>query len=214
MNADALRGTTVLVTGGAGFIGSHLVDALLASGAKVRVLDNFETGRRENIAHVLEQIQLIEADIRDLDTCQHACEGVSFVLHQAALGSVPRSMATPANTLAVNVSGTANVFTAARDQKVRRVVYASSSSVYGTSVALPKREGEEGRPVSPYALSKWVDEEIAEVFERCYDLQLVGLRYFNVYGPRQDPNGAYAAVIPRFFANCRAGKAPVIYGNG
>jgi len=209
-----IAGVTVLVTGGAGFIGSHLVDALLSQGAAVRVLDNFENGRRENIQHVADRIQLLEADIRDLDACQRACEGVTYVLHQAALGSVPRSLATPAKTLAVNVSGTANVFTAARDQKVRRVVYASSSSVYGTSNRLPKREGEEGRPLSPYAASKWMDEELAEVFERCFELQLVGLRYFNVYGPRQDPNGPYAAVIPRFFANCRANTPPTIYGNG
>lgn len=214
MNEERLTGVTVLVTGGAGFIGSHLVDALLAAGATVRVLDNFETGRRENIAHVLDRVQLMEADIRDLDACQRACEGATYVLHQAALGSVPRSLATPATTLAVNVSGSANVFTAARDQKVHRVVYASSSSVYGTSDRLPKREGEEGRPLSPYAVSKWMDEEIADVFERCFQLPLVGLRYFNVYGPRQDPNGPYAAVIPRFFSSCRLNKPPVIYGDG
>jgi nucleoside-diphosphate-sugar epimerase len=209
-----LAGFRVLVTGGAGFIGSHLVDALLAAGGAVRVLDNFETGRRENLVHVADQIEIIQADIRDLDACQRACEGVTFVLHQAALGSVPRSMATPANSVAVNVSGTANLFAAARDHGVRRVVYASSSSVYGTSERLPKREGEEGRPLSPYALSKWMNEELADVFERCFGMQLVGLRYFNVYGPRQDPNGPYAAVIPRFFASCRAGNQPVIYGDG
>jgi nucleoside-diphosphate-sugar epimerase len=214
MNYEALVGSTVLVTGGAGFIGSHLVDELLAAGATVRVLDNFETGRRANLEHASDKIRLIEADIRDLDACQRACEGVDYVLHEAALGSVPRSMATPANTVNVNVAGTANVFTAARDQNVKRVVYASSSSVYGSSDRLPKREGEEGAPLSPYALSKSMNEQLAEVFERCFGLQLVGLRYFNVYGPRQDPNGPYAAVIPRFFASCRAGKSPVIYGDG
>jgi nucleoside-diphosphate-sugar epimerase len=170
---EILAGATVLVTGGAGFIGSHLVDALLERGAGVRVFDNFETGRRENLTHVADRIQLFEADIRDLDACQKACEGVTFVLHQAALGSVPRSLATPAKTVAVNVAGTANVFTAARDQKVRRVVYASSSSVYGTSDRLPKREGEEGHPLSPYAASKWIVEELAEVFERCFQLHEV-----------------------------------------
>jgi UDP-N-acetylglucosamine/UDP-N-acetylgalactosamine 4-epimerase len=211
---DDLNGTTVLVTGGAGFIGSHLVDALLESGAKVRVLDNFETGRHSNIAHVVGRIELIEGDIRDLETCQRACAGAKFVFHEAALGSVPRSLATPANTISVNVSGTANVFTAARDQKVSRVVYASSSSVYGTSERLPKREGEEGRPLSPYAMSKWMNEELAAIFEACFKMQLVGLRYFNVYGPRQDPNGPYAAVIPRFFASCRSNESPVIYGDG
>ena len=214
MNYESLVGSTVLVTGGAGFIGSHLVDGLLAAGATVRVLDNFETGQRTNLAHVIDRIQLMEADIRDLDACQSACENVDYVLHEAALGSVPRSMAIPANTVAVNVAGTANVFTAARDNKVKRVVYASSSSVYGSSERLPKREGEEGAPLSPYALSKSMNEQLADVFERCFALQLVGLRYFNVYGPRQDLDGPYAAVVPRFFASCRAGKAPVIYGDG
>jgi UDP-N-acetylglucosamine/UDP-N-acetylgalactosamine 4-epimerase len=214
VQSKELKGITVLVTGGAGFIGSHLVDALLAVDAKVRVLDNFETGRRENLEHVADRVEIIEADIRDLDSCLRACSGIQYVLHQAALGSVPRSMAEPATSLSVNVSGTANVFTAARDCKVKRVVYASSSSVYGDSERLPKMEGEEGSPLSPYAVSKWIDEELADVFERCFEMQLVGLRYFNVYGPRQDPNGPYAAVIPRFFACCRSGKAPIIFGGG
>ncbi|MCB9587398.1 MAG: SDR family oxidoreductase [Polyangiaceae bacterium] len=209
-----ISGKTVVVTGGSGFIGSHLVDGLLSRGAEVRVLDNFETGRRENLSHVQGKIELIEGDIRDLATCQRALEGANFVLHQAALGSVPRSMATPANSLATNVGGTANIFTAARDQKLTRVVYASSSSVYGTSDKLPKKEGEEGEPMSPYALSKWMNEELAATYTRCYPMEFVGLRYFNVYGPRQDPNGAYAAVIPRFFAACRKGEAPVIFGDG
>lgn len=214
MALDELRGRKVLVTGGAGFIGSHLVDELLAQGATVRVLDDFSTGRRENLAHVKGRIELLEADLCSLDVCQKACAGVDLVLHQAALGSVPRSMADPARSLAVNVGGTANLFTAARDQKAKRVVYASSSSVYGDSQRLPKREGEEGKPLSPYAVSKWIDEELADVFERCYGLPLVGLRYFNVYGARQDPNGPYAAVIPRFFAACRVGKPPIIFGDG
>lgn len=204
----------VLVTGGAGFIGSHLVDGLLSRGAKVRVLDDFSTGHRRNLEHCLERIDLLEGDIRDLQTCRRACEGVDFVFHQAALGSVPRSIEEPATSIAVNLAGTANVFAAARDAGIKRVVYASSSSVYGDSTRMPKREGEEGKALSPYALSKWMDEELADVFARCYGMQLVGLRYFNVYGPRQDPNGPYAAVVPKFFQACAAGQAPVIYGDG
>jgi nucleoside-diphosphate-sugar epimerase len=209
-----LEGSLVLVTGGAGFIGSHLVDGLLARGARVRVLDNLETGHVENLAHVRDKIEFMEADIRQLDACQAACSGVKFVFHEAALGSVPRSLELPAASILTNVTGTTNVFTAARDQGVKRVVYASSSSVYGTSERLPKREGEEGLPLSPYALSKHMNEELAELFVRCYGMQIVGLRYFNVYGARQDPNGAYAAVIPRFFTACRQGKSPVVFGDG
>lgn len=209
-----LDGVPVVVTGGAGFIGSHLVDALLERGARVRVLDDLSTGLRSNLAHCLDRVDLVEGDIRDLDTCRRACDGVAYVLHQAALGSVPRSMKDPATSIAVNVSGTANVFAAARDAGVRRVVYASSSSVYGDSDRLPKREGEEGRPLSPYALSKVMNEELAEVFHRVFAMELVGLRYFNVYGPRQRPDGPYAAVIPRFFASCLQGEAPTVYGDG
>ncbi len=208
----ALRGKRVLVTGGGGFIGSHLVDGLIAAGAEVVVLDNFETGNRANLAHA--EVDLREADIRDIDACHAACKGVQLVFHQAALGSVPRSIEDPARSLAVNVAGTANVFAAARAAGVRRVVYASSSSVYGNNESLPKREGEIGAPLSPYAVSKWMNEELAQVFARCYGMQFVGLRYFNVYGARQDPQGPYAAVIPRFFAACAEGKAPVIYGDG
>jgi UDP-N-acetylglucosamine/UDP-N-acetylgalactosamine 4-epimerase len=213
-NVPQFSGRAALVTGGAGFIGSHLVDGLLDLGARVRVLDDLSNGKRENLAHCAGRIEFLEGDIRDIAVCQKACEGIDVVFHQAALGSVPRSMKDPATSLAVNVGGTANVLTAARDQGARRVVYASSSSVYGDSPRLPKREGEEGRPLSPYALSKVVDEELAEVYERCFDLELVGLRYFNVYGPRQDPDGPYAAVIPRFFKACLVGEAPVIYGDG
>jgi len=207
-------GTLALITGGAGFIGSHLVDGLIERGARVRVLDDFSTGHRENLAQCEGRIELIEGDIRNLATCRRACEGVSYVFHQAALGSVPRSMADPSTSIEINVGGTANVFSAARDAKVRRVVYASSSSVYGDSTILPKREGQEGLPLSPYALSKRVDEELADLFARCFAMQIVGLRYFNVYGPRQDPNGPYAAVVPRFFAACSAGRAPTIFGDG
>jgi len=209
-----LAGVPLLVTGGAGFIGSHLVEALVGQGAQVRVLDNLSSGRRANLDAVLGDVELVVADIRDPVACRNACSGAQLVFHQAALGSVPRSMADPATTIAVNVTGTANVFAAARDAGARRVVYASSSSVYGDSQKLPKREGEEGRPLSPYALSKVMNEQLAEVYGRCFDMELIGLRYFNVYGPRQDPQGPYAAVIPRFFAACLAGRAPVIFGDG
>lgn len=204
----------VLVTGGAGFIGSHIIDALLAVGAQVRILDNFETGRLENITRLGSRVDFVEGDIRDLTTCQRAMAGVALVSHQAALGSVPRSLAEPATSLRTNVTGTANIFQAARDAGVRRVVYASSSSVYGDSPHLPKREGVEGRVLSPYAMSKAMNEQLAQIFSDCYGMELVGLRYFNVYGPRQDPNGPYAAVIPRYFDACSAGRAPVIYGDG
>jgi nucleoside-diphosphate-sugar epimerase len=209
-----LDGKHCLVTGGAGFIGSHLVDHLLSAGATVRVLDNFATGRRENLMHCLTQIHLLEGDIRDADTTQRACQGIDIVFHQAALGSVPRSMSDPATSLAVNATGTANLFAAARDNAVSRVVYASSSSVYGNDERLPKVEGQEGQPLSPYALSKVMCEMLADTFARCFAMEFVGLRYFNVYGPRQDPSGPYAAVIPRFFAACAAGGAPTIFGDG
>jgi nucleoside-diphosphate-sugar epimerase len=208
------RGSRLLVTGGAGFIGSHLVDALLERGARVRVLDNLTTGRIDNLERRLSQIEFIEGDIRDKETCSRGCRDVALVFHLAAVGSVPRSMEDPATTIEINVGGTANVLAAAREAGVRRIVFASSSSVYGDSDRLPKREGEEGRPLSPYALSKVMDEQLAAVFSRCFGLETIGLRYFNVHGPRQDPDGPYAAVIPRFFAACIAGQAPVIYGDG
>jgi nucleoside-diphosphate-sugar epimerase len=211
VNRDAAPiapGETVLVTGGAGFIGSHLVDALLARGARVRVLDDLSNGKRANLEHVASRIDFVRADVRDAGACREACVGAALVFHQAALGSVPRSMKDPATSLGVNVSGTANVFAAARDTGARRVVYASSSSVYGDSTRLPKREGEEGRPLSPYALSKVMNEDLAEIFGRCYGMQLIGLRYFNVFGPRQDPEGPYAAVIA-VEANLCAAEAPV-----
>jgi nucleoside-diphosphate-sugar epimerase len=209
-----LRDVPVLVTGAAGFIGSHLVDALLERGARVRALDNLSTGRRENLSHCLNRIEFLEADTRDKDACDRGCRGVTFVFHQAALGSVPRSMADPATTIDFNVGGTARLFTAARDAGVARVVFASSSSVYGDSQRLPKREGEEGTPLSPYALSKVMNEELAGVFSRCYGMEIIGLRYFNVYGPRQDPEGPYAAVVPRFFRAQFRGEPPVVFGDG
>jgi nucleoside-diphosphate-sugar epimerase len=214
MNGTDLKGRRVLVTGAAGFIGSHLVDALIERGAIVRALDDYVTGHRNNLAQCLDQIEMIEGDVRDLPTCRRACSAIEVVFHQAALGSVPRSLVDPATTIAVNVGGTANVFSAAREAGVGRLVYASSSSVYGDSDRLPKREGEEGHPLSPYALSKKMNEELADIFSRCYAMELIGLRYFNVYGPRQDPDGPYAAVIPRFFAAYLSGEPPVIYGDG
>ena len=214
MPTPDLRGQLALVTGAAGFIGSHLVDALLERGARVRALDNLITGKRDNLAQVWDRIEFLEGDMRDGETCRRACRDVAVVFHQAALGSVPRSMADPATTIEINVSGTAKVFAAARDAGVRRVVYASSSSVYGDSDRLPKREGEEGRPLSPYALSKCMNEDLAAVFGRCYGMAFLGLRYFNVYGPRQDPQGQYAAVVPRFFKAYLAREAPAIFGDG
>jgi UDP-N-acetylglucosamine/UDP-N-acetyl-alpha-D-glucosaminouronate 4-epimerase len=211
---NGFEGKAVLVTGGAGFIGSHLVDGLLERGAQVRVLDDFSTGKPANIDHCKDRIELVRGDIRDVGTCRRACEGVELVFHEAALGSVPRSMEDPASTMAVNVAGTTNVLAAARDAGIRRVVYASSSSVYGDSQKLPKREGEEGAAISPYALSKQMDEQLAAIFARLWPMTIVGLRYFNVYGPRQDPNGPYAAVVPCFFAAVARGARPVIFGDG
>lgn len=214
MAIPELQDVPVLVTGGAGFIGSHLVDELVRRGARVRVLDNLATGLRENLAHLKERIELHEEDLRDAEACRRAAAGVELVYHQAALGSVPRSMKDPATSFAVNVTGTANIFAAARDGGARRVVYASSSSVYGDHPELPKREGHEGACLSPYATSKSMCEQLADIFLRSYGLEIIGLRYFNVYGPRQRPDGPYAAVIPRFFDAYRQGTAPSIHGDG
>ncbi len=213
-NVQDFRGRSALVTGGAGFIGSHLVDALVDAGATVRVLDDLSTGHRENLAHHAGSVELVEGDIRDPATCEQACRGMELVFHHAALGSVPASMADPAGAIAINVTGTANVFAAAQKAGVRRIVYASSSAVYGDCADVPAREDRRGAPLSPYAVSKWMNEELADVFARCYGLTLVGLRYFNVYGRRQDPNGPYAAVIPKFFAAYTTGEAPSIFGDG
>ncbi len=211
-----LRDLPVLVTGGAGFIGSHLADALAARGARVRVLDDLSTGSRGNLAPLFERggAELIVGDVRDAAACARACAGVRYVFHQAALGSVPRSIEDPATTIDVNVTGTARLFAAARDAGAARVVYASSSSVYGDSERLPKREGEEGRPLSPYALSKSMNEDLAAVFAAAYGMEMIGLRYFNVYGPRQSPAGPYAAVVPLFFAAARDGRRPLVHGDG
>lgn len=206
----------VLVTGGAGFIGSNLTETLLAQGNAVVCLDNFSTGRRENAAPFLSHpaYTLIEGDIRDVATCRRACDGIDCVLHQAALGSVPRSIEDPLATHAANITGFVNLLVAARDARVKRLVYASSSAVYGDSPELPKTEDRTGRPLSPYAVTKYVDELYADVFAKTYDMELVGLRYFNVFGRRQDPQGAYAAVIPRFAKDLIDHRRPVIFGDG
>lgn len=211
-----LENQTVLVTGGAGFIGSNLVETLLKQNNKVRCLDNFATGKRQNIEPFLsnQQFELIEGDIRDLYTCKKAVEGVDVVLHQAALGSVPRSIKDPITSNEVNVSGFMNMLVAARDANVKRFVYAASSSTYGDSKNLPKVEHIIGKPLSPYAITKYVNELYADVFAKLYDMQIIGLRYFNVFGRRQDPDGAYAAVIPKFVKSLINKESPVINGDG
>jgi UDP-N-acetylglucosamine 4-epimerase len=206
-----------LITGGAGFIGSNLVEYLMSHGAgKVRVLDNFSTGSMENIDQwfARPEFSLIEGDIRDLDTCRRAVEGVDYVLHQAALGSVPRSINDPITSNEVNVSGFLNMLVAARDAGVKRMVYAASSSTYGDHPGLPKVEDKIGNPLSPYAVTKYVNELYAQVFSRTYDFHTIGLRYFNVFGPRQNPRGPYAAVIPLFVQSALNQEAPFINGDG
>ena len=213
---------TWLVTGAAGFIGSHLLETLLGLGQRVVGLDNFATGHRHNQDAVQRAVgeaawanfNFIDGDIRNLADCQRACKGVDRVLHQAALGSVPRSLADPITTNAVNVTGYLNMLVAARDAGVKRFVYAASSSTYGDHPGLPKVEGTIGKPLSPYAVTKYVNELYADVFARCYGLGTVGLRYFNVFGPRQDPNGAYAAVIPKWAAAMLQGEPVLINGDG
>ncbi len=210
-----------LVTGGAGFIGSHIVEELLKRGARVRVLDNFSTGKRENIKFpdlpndiVDRSLELIEGDIRDLEVCRRACDGVDYVLHQAALRSVPKSLDDPGATNEVNVNGTLNVLLAAKEKGVRRVVYASSSSVYGDSNHLPQQEDQKPSPISPYAVSKLVGEYYCSVFSKIYGLETISLRYFNVFGQRQDPQSEYAAVIPKFIQAALRGKPLEIHGDG
>jgi nucleoside-diphosphate-sugar epimerase len=203
-----------LVTGGAGFIGSNLVHALVARGQQVRVLDNLATGRLENLEPVRGAIEFVQGDIRSLETCRQAMRDVRFVLHQAALPSVPRSFEDPISTSAVNIHGTLNLLLAARDQRIERFVYASSSSVYGDTPTLPKVETMPSDPRSPYAVSKLSGEQFCRVFAYAYGLKTVCLRYFNVYGPRQDPTSTYAAVIPRFIMHCLRGTGASIFGDG
>ena len=210
------KGTVFLVTGGAGFIGFNLCDAILNLGYKVRCLDNLSSGKQENIEVFLNNpdYTFIKGDIRELDTCMKACEGVDYVLNQAAWGSVPRSIEMPLFYCANNIQGTLNMMEAARQNKVKKFVYASSSSVYGDEPDLPKREGREGNLLSPYALTKRCDEEWAKQYTRHYGLDTYGLRYFNVFGRRQNPDGAYAAVIPKFIRQLLNNERPTINGDG
>ncbi|WP_417860768.1 SDR family oxidoreductase [Winogradskyella sediminis] len=213
-----LSSLSFLITGGGGFIGSNLVEYLLKYNAKkVRVLDNFSNGHRENLTEFMNHpaFELIEGDIRDLDTCKQAMEGMDYVSHQAALGSVPRSINDPATTNEVNISGFLNMMIALKDSStVKRMVYAASSSTYGDSKALPKVEDTIGKPLSPYAVTKYVNELYADVFGTTYDTDVIGLRYFNVFGPKQSPDGAYAAVIPLFMQALKDQKSPKINGDG
>jgi UDP-N-acetylglucosamine 4-epimerase len=208
----------ILVTGGAGFIGSNLCESLLQDGHEIVCLDNFSTGFRKNVepfqTQYPDRFRLIEGDIRDMETCRQAVSGQEYVLHEAALGSVPRSINDPATTNAVNIGGFLNMLIAARDEGVKRFIFAASSSTYGDSTALPKTEDRIGKPLSPYAITKYMDELYADVFARTYGTEYIGLRYFNVFGRRQDPNGAYAAVIPLFVKKLMNHEAPNINGDG
>lgn len=216
MDRAILANSKVLITGGAGFIGSNIIEKLVAQNNDVVCLDNLATGKITNIKPFLNlpNFKFINGDIRDLATCLNACDGIDIVMHQAALGSVPRSINDPATTNQVNIDGFLNMLIAARDKKVKRFVYAASSSTYGDSTELPKLENNIGKPLSPYAITKYVNELYAQVFGNLYGLETIGLRYFNVFGKNQDPNGAYAAVFPKFIKALIAHEAPVIYGDG
>lgn len=214
---EDLSRLSFLVTGGAGFIGSNIVEYLIRYGAgKVRVLDNFSTGSKNNLRAFFDNpvFECVEGDIRDMNTCRKAIEGIDYVSHQAALGSVPRSINDPVTTNEVNVSGFLHVLTAARDAGIKRMVYAASSSTYGDHPGLPKLEDKIGNPLSPYAVTKYVNELYADVFSKTYDFNTIGLRYFNVFGPRQNPQGPYAAVIPLFIEAALKNESPVINGDG
>jgi UDP-glucose 4-epimerase len=203
-----------LVTGAAGFVGSSLVRALLERGEQVRGIDNFETGRRENLAEVLQRMDFREGDILDLDAMHEVCAGVDYVLHQAAIPSVPKSVLDPLKSNRANVDGTVNVLVAARDAKVKRVVYAASSSIYGDTPTLPKHEGMNPNPISPYAVAKLASEFYMVSFYRCYGLETVSLRYFNIFGPRQDPSSPYSGVLAKFTMQMLLGEQPTIFGDG
>ena len=213
---EKIIGDKVLVTGGAGFIGSNLCETLLNNGNKVICLDNFLTGEKKNISEFLDNknFELFEADIRNVDACKEIINGVDIVFHQAALGSVPRSIENPATTNEININGFLNILIACKENKVKRLVYASSSSVYGDHPVLPKVEENIGNPLSPYAVTKQVNEMYAKVFSNLYGMEIIGLRYFNVFGKKQDPEGQYAAAIPKFIKLLMKGEAPVIYGDG
>ncbi len=215
-NMTTIEDKKVLVTGGAGFIGSNIIEKILKQHNRVVCLDNFSTGKRANIAPFQSHphFQLIEGDIRDATICQQAVKDVDIVLHQAALGSVPRSINDPITSNEVNVNGFLNVLVAARDAGVKRIVYAASSSTYGDSKEMPKVEARIGKPLSPYAVTKYVNELYADVFAQLYGMEIIGLRYFNVFGPRQDPEGAYAAVIPKFVSSLIRNEPPVVNGDG
>ncbi len=216
MDRAILTNKKVLVTGGAGFIGSNIIEKLIAQNNYVVCLDNLATGKIKNLKPFLNlpDFKFINGDIRDLETCKAACEGIDIVLHQAALGSVPRSINDPITTNQVNIDGFVNMLTAARDNKVKRFVYAASSSTYGDSTELPKYEDKIGKPLSPYAITKYVNELYAKVFGDLYGMETIGLRYFNVFGKNQDPDGAYAAVFPKFIKMMIKHEAPLIHGDG
>src|SRR5271156_4534166 len=206
--------STYLITGIAGFIGSSLARAILAQGDNVRGIDNFSTGKRSNIAELLDRIDVREADLLDLEAMQSACRGVDYVLHEAAIPSVPRSVLDPLESNHANVNGTVNLLVAARDAKVKRLVYAASSSAYGDTPTLPKHEGMTPDPISPYAVAKLASEYYLTSFYRCYGLETVALRYFNIFGPRPDPSSPYSGVLAKFITQMLAGKQPTIYGDG
>ncbi len=213
---QSMRDMTVLVTGGAGFIGSHICDAIIAHGGNVICLDNFLTGFKKNIEHLLtnSNFKLIEGDIRNIETCREVMKNCTHVCHQAALGSVPRSVADPLTSNDINIGGTLNIYFSAFEAGIKRIVFASSSSCYGDESTLPKVENKIGKPLSPYAITKVCDELYASVFQTLYGMEMIGLRYFNVFGPRQDPDGTYAAVIPRFVKSLIKQESPQIYGDG
>ena len=206
----------ILVTGGAGFIGSNLTETLLQGGLFVRILDNFSTGKRENLIFDKRypSLEIMEGDIRDSSTCQEAVKGIEYVFHQAALPSVQRSVEDPETSNAVNGGGTLNILIAARDERVKRVIYASSSSIYGDTPTLPKHEEMPSHPLSPYALQKYIGEQYCQLFHQLYGLETVSLRYFNIFGPKQDPNSIYSAVIPKFIDALIQGRPPIIFGDG